>query len=77
MENPRWLSLVLRAVGLIGSGDSGALKGDMRGAKGVGVTGDFSDSVGLVDCAAAGEMLRESFGFMTLEASILTIESSS
>lgn len=71
MAKPRWLSLVFRAVGDIGSGDGGII-GDLIGVIGVGVTGDLSDRVGLVVCAAAGAMLSESFGFMALEASILT-----
>lgn len=70
MEKPRWLSFVLRAVGLNGSGDNGVLKGDLRGAKGV--TGDLSDNTGLVACVVIGATLRESFGFIALEASMLT-----
>jgi len=63
---------VFRVVGDIGSGDGGGIIGDLIGVIGVGVTGDLSESTGLVVCAAAGAMLSESFGFIALEASILT-----
>lgn len=61
--NPRWLSLVLRAVGDCGSGESGALRGDLTGAM-----GDFSDKDGRAEAVAT---LMLSFGFMAFEASIL------
>ena len=55
------MSLVLCAVGLRGDGDKGAI-------------GGFKDNVGLADCpGAAAEMLRDSFGLATLEASMSTI----
>ena len=73
VAKPRWLSFVFRAVGDIGSGDGGGIIGDLIGVIGVGVTGDLNESIGLVVCVPAGTMLRESFGFMALEASILTI----
>ena len=38
VEYPLWFSLVLRCVGLMGEGDTGALRGDR---------GDFNDSEGL------------------------------
>ena len=47
MAKPRWFSLVLRDVGLRGSGESGVARGDLRGAIGVGVTGDLRDRAGL------------------------------
>jgi len=72
VAKPRWLSFVFRDVGDIGSGDGGGIIGDLKGVIGVGVMGDLNDNFGLVVCAAAGAMLRESFGFMALEASILT-----
>lgn len=70
LTNPRWLSLVLRDVGLSGGGDSGDLNGDLRGARGV--IGDFNDRTGLDCCVATGAILIESFGLTALDASILT-----
>ncbi len=57
------MSLVLRAVGLAGTGEIG----DRRGA-----IGDFRERLGRLDCAAV-EMLSESFGLTDLEASMLDI----
>lgn len=56
-------------VGLSGSGDSGDLNGDLRGANGV--MGDLSERTGRDDCAATGATLMDSFGLTALEASIL------
>jgi len=47
VEKPRWFILVLRMVGLIGDGDTGA--GEMGDRMGVRVRGDFSDRVGRAD----------------------------
>ena len=60
VEYPRWLSLVLRAVGLMGEGDTGDLT----------LTGDLSDRDGRA-CAAFVEMLRDSLGLTARLASIL------
>ena len=56
MEKPRWFSRVLRAVGLIGDGETG-----VRGI------GGLRESEG----REAALMLRESLGFAAREASIL------
>jgi len=64
VEYPRWLSLVLRAVGLIGEGETG-----VRGCR---LTGDLSDRDGREFCAVFVEILRANLGFMLREASILT-----
>jgi len=52
---------VLRAVGLIGDGEIGDRKH----------TGDLRESEGLDACAV--ETLRDNFGFMLREASILAV----
>lgn len=56
MEKPRWLSLVLRTVGLMGEGEIG-----VRGI------GDLRES----DGREAALMLRESLGLAARVASIL------
>ena len=58
VEYPRWLSRVLRAVGLIGDGDTGDLT----------ETGDLRDRDGR---AAVVEMLRASLGLTARDASML------
>jgi len=68
VEYPRWFNLVFRCVGLMGEGDTG----DLRGVKGD--KGDLSDRVGLVICGAVDvEMLKDSFGLATREASMLML----
>lgn len=70
--NPRWFILVLRMVGLIGDGDTGAAA--MGDRMGVIVRGDFSDRVGRADwLVAVVEMLKDNFGFATLEASMFAM----
>jgi len=58
---------VLRTVGLRGDGGTGDFMGDLSG-----VMGALRDRAGLVDEAAAVEMLRDNLGFADLEASMLT-----
>jgi hypothetical protein len=63
VEYPLWLSRVLRAVGLAGDGEIGDF---------IGLIGDFSDRLGLAaEEGAVVEMLKDSLGFATREASIL------
>lgn len=62
MLYPRWLSLVLRAVGLVGVGDTGVLGSEC--------TGERMDNEGLVFVAAV-EILRDNLG-LAERASILT-----
>lgn len=63
VEYPLWFSLVLRAVGLMGDGDTG----DRRGSK-----GDLRDSDGRpAVCTVEVEMLKDNFGFATLEESMV------
>jgi len=57
---------VLRAVGLVGTGETGDLSGAM-------LTGDFRLSDGREDCTAVVEILSESFGFMARDASIFAV----
>ena len=79
MRKPRWLSLVLREVGLSGRGERGDRSGDLIGASGV--TGDFRERTGRVVgfavdvlSGAIGATLMESFGLIDLvEESILNI----
>ncbi len=64
VEYPRWLSRVLRAVGLRGDGEMG----DIRGAK-----GDFRARLGRVaGMALPVEMLKDNLGLEAREASMLT-----
>lgn len=79
---------MLRAVGDCGSGERGDLRGavgtgvmgDLIGAIAVGVLGDLMarDNMGLftvvvvVVVCGTGVTMRESFGFMALEANMLT-----
>lgn len=70
VEKPRWLSFVLRAVGLRGEGDSG-VRGDMVIVM---ATGDLRDRTGrdvlLVEAAA---MLKESLGLAARAAYIMSV----
>lgn len=63
VEYPRWFNLVLRAVGLTGDGEIG-----VRGA-----TGDLRAREGRVLDWTVVEMLRESLGLTTREASISAV----
>jgi len=73
VEKPRWLSLVLRAVGLSGAGETGERRGERSG--GAMATGEarlsFRDGR-VADDWEVVEMLRESLGLTALEASMLT-----
>jgi hypothetical protein len=59
--------LVLCTVGLIGAGDTGDFKGDLRGPM-----GDLSERLGRVAELAEVEMLRDNLGLADREASMLT-----
>lgn len=73
VENPRWFSLVLRTVGLMGDGDTGT--GEMGDRMGVMVMGDFIVKVGRPGGhVVAVEMLKDNLGLVTLEASMVAID---
>ena len=57
---------MLCAVGLIGDGGTGDLRGDLNGAK-----GDITDKAGLL--VEAVEMLKDNLGLAVREASMLSV----
>jgi len=63
VEKPRWFSLVLRAVGLRGDGETG-VQGTFRAA------GDWRVRAGREAAVVAAEMLRESLGLATRAANM-------